>query len=202
MKSKILYITCAIMIFVTIYEITNTYGLFESNINMDVDSKVATWNILINDTDIGKSETFTINNFISEEESSVSSGKIAPGTSGYFNINIDPSKTQVSVRYDLTFDFSKLNNLFTITKVEEKNGYNLIKTGPNTYSNIITLSEIKENKTNNIRVYIKWDNKEENNDKDTVLGLTENNTLNIPVSITVLQYSGENLEPYVEPVTE
>lgn len=200
MKSKILYITCAIMIFVTIYEITNTYGLFESNINMDVDSKLATWNILINDTNIGKSETFTIDNFISEEDSTVASGKIAPGTSGYFNINIDPSNTQVSIRYDLTFDFSKLDNLFTITKVEEKNGYNLIKTGPNTYSNVITLNEIKENKTNNIRVHIKWNNNEENNDKDTEIGLTENNTLNIPVSITVLQYSGEKIEPYVEPV--
>ena len=200
MKSKILYITCAIMIFVTIYEITNTYGLFESNINMNADSKLATWNILINDTNIGKSETFTIDNFISEEDSTVASGKIAPGTSGYFNINIDPSTTQVSIRYDLTFDFSKLDNLFTITKVEEKNGYNLIKTGPNTYSNVITLNEIKENKTNNIRVYIKWNNNEENNDKDTEIGLTENNTLNIPVSITVLQYSGEKIEPYVEPV--
>lgn len=200
MKSKILYITCAIMIFVTIYEITNTYGLFESNINMDVDSKLATWNILINDTNIGKSETFTIDNFISEEDSNAASGKIAPGTSGYFNININPSTTQVSIRYDLTFDFSKLDNLFTITKVEEKNGYNLIKTGPNTYSNVITLNEIKENKTNNIRVHIKWNNNEENNDKDTEIGLTENNTLNIPVSITVLQYSGEKIEPYVEPV--
>ena len=200
MKSKILYITCAIMIFVTIYEITNTYGLFESNINMDVDSKLATWNILINDTNIGKSETFTIDNFISEEDRTVASGKIAPGTSGYFNININPSTTQVSIRYDLTFDFSKLDNLFTITKVEEKNGYNLIKTGPNTYSNVITLNEIKENKTNNIRVHIKWNNNEENNDKDTEIGLTENNTLNIPVSITVLQYSGEKIEPYVEPV--
>lgn len=200
MKSKILYITCAIMIFVTIYEITNTYGLFESNINMNADSKLATWNILINDTNIGKSETFTIDNFISEEDRTVASGKIAPGTSGYFNINIDPSTTQVSIRYDLTFDFSKLDNLFTITKVEEKNGYNLIKTGPNTYSNVITLNEIKENKTNNIRVYIKWNNNEENNDKDTEIGLTENNTLNIPVSITVLQYSGEKIEPYVEPV--
>lgn len=200
MKSKILYITCAIMIFVTIYEITNTYGLFESNINMDVDSKLATWNILINDTNIGKSETFNIDNFISEEDINAASGKIAPGTSGYFNINIDPSTTQVSIRYDLTFDFSKLDNLFTITKVEEKNGYNLIKTGPNTYSNVITLNEIKENKTNNIRVHIKWNNNEENNDKDTEIGLTENNTLNIPVSITVLQYSGEKIEPYVEPV--
>lgn len=200
MKSKILYITCAIMIFVTIYEITNTYGLFESNINMNADSKLATWNILINDTNIGKSETFTIDNFISEEDSTVASGKIAPGTSGYFNININPSNTQVSIRYDLTFDFSKLDNLFTITKVEEKNGYNLIKTGPNTYSNVITLNEIKENKTNNIRVHIKWNNNEENNDKDTEIGLTENNTLNIPVSITVLQYSGEKIEPYVEPV--
>lgn len=200
MKSKILYITCAIMIFVTIYEITNTYGLFESNINMNADSKLATWNILINDTNIGKSETFTIDNFISEEDSTVASGKIAPGTSGYFNINIDPSTTQVSILYDLTFDFSKLDNLFTITKVEEKNGYNLIKTGPNTYSNVITLNEIKENKTNNIRVHIKWNNNEENNDKDTEIGLTENNTLNIPVSITVLQYSGEKIEPYVEPV--
>ena len=47
---------------------------------------------------------------------------------------------------------------------------------------------------------ISGDNNEENNDKDTEIGLTENNTLNIPVSITVLQYSGEKIEPYVEPV--
>ena len=31
MKNKIIYVLCAIMIFASIYEITDTYGLFESN---------------------------------------------------------------------------------------------------------------------------------------------------------------------------
>ena len=40
---------------------------------------------------------------------------------------------------------------------------NLIKTNLNTYTNVLTLSEIKEGKKNNIRVNIVWNNIEENN---------------------------------------
>lgn len=202
MKNKIIYILCAIMIFVSIYMITDTYGLFESNKTKIVDSTIAKWNILINETNINKSETFVIDTFKTNETSTVASGKIAPGTTGYFDIAIDPTDTEVSFRYDITFDFTGLSKSFIIENIEETNGYNIIRTAENTYSNIITLTDIKNGIKNNIRVHIKWQNNEELNDSDTEIGMTPDYSIEIPVIITTTQYFNETLEPYVEPVIE
>ena len=151
------------MIFVSIYMITDTYGLFESNKTKVVDSQIAKWNILINETNINKTKSFLINTFKTNDTSTVESGKIAPGVTGYFDIVIDPSDTEVSFRYDLTFDFSSLSNSFTIESIEETNGYSIVRTDEFTYSNIITLTDIKNGIKNNIRAHIKWQNNEENN---------------------------------------
>ena len=197
-KNKIIYILCAIMIFASIYEITDTYGLFESNKTKIIDNPIAKWNIQINKTNINKSETFVIDNFQIDENTTVKSGKIAPGTTGYFDIEIDPSNTDVSVRYDITFDYSKLSNSFVIEKIEETNDYDIIKTDTNTYSNIITLNDIKNGIKNNIRVYLKWQNNDEFNESDTEIGLNKEYSLNIPITINVSQYLNGSLEPYNE----
>lgn len=199
MKTKIIYILCAIMIFASIYEITDTYGLFESNKTEIVDSPIAKWNILINETNINESINFNIDNFQIDENTTVKSGKIAPGTTGYFDIVIDPSDTEVSFRYDLTIDNSELSSSFTIEQIEETNGFTITRTSVNTYSNIITLADIKNGVKNNIRVHIKWQNNEENNASDTEIGLNKEYFLNIPITINVSQYFNETLEPYVEP---
>lgn len=190
------------MIFVSIYEITNTYGLFESQKDLVADNTVAKWNIYINDSSINTTENFIIDNFTFEESNTVANNKIAPGITGWFDILIDPKDTQVSIRYDITFDFTNLPNNITIESIEETNGQQIIKTGPNTYSNYITLANINDGITNNIRVYIKWNTAEENNETDTSIGLTEDNIIQIPVSITVSQYLSETIEPYTEPTSE
>lgn len=202
MKNKIIYIICAIMIFVSIYEITDTYGLFESQKDLVADNTVAKWNIYINDYSLNTTETFIIDNFTFEESNTVADNKIAPGITGWFDIIIDPKDTQVSVRYDITFDFTSIPNNITIESIEETSGQQIIKTGPNTYSNYITLANINDGITNNIRVYIKWNNDEANNESDTNIGLTEDNVIQIPVSITVSQYLNEVIEPYTEPTSE
>lgn len=199
MKNKIIYILCAIMIFASIYEITDTYGLFESNKTKIVDNPIAKWNILINETDINQNKKIIINNFQVDESSTVKSGKIAPGTTGYFDIEINPTNTEVSIRYDITFDYSKLSNSFIIEKIEETNGFDIIRTEENTYSNIITLADIEKGVKNNIRVHLRWQDNEENNKSDTEIGLNKDYFLNIPVIINVSQYLNESLEPYITP---
>lgn len=199
MKNKIIYILCAIMIFASIYEITDTYGLFESNKTKIVDNPIAKWNILINETDINQNKKIIINNFQVDESSTVKSGKIAPGTTGYFDIEINPTNTEVSIRYDITFDYSKLSNSFIIEKIEETNGFDIIRTDENTYSNIITLADIEKGVKNNIRVHLRWQDNEENNKSDTEIGLNKDYFLNIPVIINVSQYLNESLEPYITP---
>lgn len=199
MKNKIIYVLCAIMIFASIYEITDTYGLFESNKTKLVDNPIASWNILINNSNLNQNKTFTINNFQIDENATVKNGRIAPGTTGYFDIQIDPSDTDVSIRYDITFDCSKLPSNLTVESIEETNGYTIVRTDAYTYSNIITLTNIKNGVKNNIRVHIKWQNVEEQNQNDTEIGLNKEYILNIPITITATQYFNETLQPYVEP---
>ena len=199
MKNKIIYVLCAIMIFASIYEITDTYRLFESNKTKLVDNPIASWNILINNSNLNQNKTFTINNFQIDENTTVKNGRIAPGTTGYFDIEIDPSDTDVSIRYDITFDCSKLPSNLTVESIEETNGYTIVRTDAYTYSNIITLTNIKNGVKNNIRVHIKWQNVEEQNQNDTEIGLNKEYILNIPITITATQYFNETLQPYVEP---
>ena len=202
MKNKIIYIVCAIMIFISIYEIKNTYGLFESKKEIDIDKSVAKWNIYINDNNLNTTETFTIDNFTFQETDTVAKDKIAPGILGWFDILIDARDTQVSIIYEITFDFTSLPSNITVEKIEEINGREIIKTGPNTYSNYITLDDINNNVKDTIRVYIKWNNDEENNENDTNIGIIKNNSIKIPVSITVSQYLNDTIEPYNEQENE
>ena len=202
MKNKIIYIVCAIMIFISIYEIKNTYGLFESKKEIDIDKSVAKWNIYINDNNLNTTEAFTIDNFTFQETDTVAKDKIAPGILGWFDILIDARDTQVSIIYEITFDFTSLPSNITVEKIEEINGREIIKTGPNTYSNYITLDDINNNVKDTIRVYIKWNNDEENNENDTNIGIIKNNSIKIPVSITVSQYLNDTIEPYNEQENE
>lgn len=198
MNKKLLYLIFSIFVLLTVYEIINTYGLLETKNKMSVNPSIAKWNVLINGTDIKTGENFTINSVNLSDSVNVLNGKIAPGAFGYFDIEIDPTNTDTSIIYSITFDFSLLSNSFIIDKIEETTSGNLIRTGSSTYSKVITLDEIKENAKNNVRVYIKWENNEENNEIDSQIGLTKDNYINIPVSISAMQYLGEPVDEYIE----
>ena len=196
MKNKnILVVVSLILVFITIY-IRDTYGLFESKNIMNTNTNIAKWNVLINGTDIKSGENFVVDSINIVGNNNVLNGKMAPGTEGYFDILIDPTDTDTSILYSVTFDFTKVNGSFAIDRIEETTSGNLIRTGENTYSKVITLEEIKNKVTNTIRVYIKWNNVEENNEEDSKIGLTKDNFINIPVSVSVVQYLGEPVVEY------
>lgn len=198
MNKKLLYLIFSIFALLTVYEIINTYGLLETKNKMSVNPSIAKWNVLINGTDIKTGENFSVNSVNLSDSVNVLNGKIAPGAFGYFDIEIDPTNTDTSIIYSITFDFSLLSNSFIIDKIEETTSGNLIRTGSSTYSKVITLDEIKGNAKNNVRVYIKWENNEENNEIDSQIGLTKDNYINIPVSISAMQYLGEPVDEYIE----
>lgn len=197
MKNKrILIILSIILVFITIYIIRDTYGLFESKNTMIMDSGVAKWNVLINGTDIKSGDNFIVDTVNIDSSDNVLGGKIAPGTKGYFDIVINPTDTETSILYSITFDFSQVVGSITIDKIEELTSGNLIRTGENTYSKIITLEEIENKVINTIRVYIKWNNIEENNEEDSKIGTIKDNFISISVSVSVIQYLGEPVEEY------
>ena len=196
MNKKLLYLIFSIFVLLTVYEIINTYGLLETKNKMSVNPSIAKWNVLINGTDIKSGDNFIVDTVNIDSSDNVLGGKIAPGTKGYFDIVINPTDTETSILYSITFDFSQVVGSITIDKIEELTSGNLIRTGENTYSKIITLEEIENKVINTIRVYIKWNNIEENNEEDSKIGTIKDNFISIPVSVSVIQYLGEPVEEY------
>lgn len=196
MNKKSLYLIYFIFLLVTIFTIVDSYGLFESNNTLSIDNNIARWNVLINGSDIKYNDTFVVDKVNLIDNENVQSGKIAPGSLGYFDIVIDPSDTDTAIRYDVTFDFSSLNNKVVVSSIEEVYSGNLIRTDLNTYSKVITLDDIKNNVVNTVRIYIKWDNNEEDNDTDSEIGSIINNHISIPVTVSASQYLGEDIPLY------
>lgn len=194
---KIYFCLALVLLIITVFIILKTYGLFETKTELNVQSEVGKWVILVNNTDITQQENtkFSVDKIIWDQNDEVKEEKIAPGASGYFDIVIDPTDTDVSVRYDIGFDFSEFENTnITITSIQEINDKKIVKTGDNKYTGIITLDEISAGTTNTIRVNIAWENNEENNEHDSNLSSVPNTILNIPVTINVSQYLGETIE--------
>ena len=176
-----------------------SYALFESQRTNTSNVEIAKWDIKVNDDLLSGSEsTFTVNTFTWSTSPYVKEGKAAPGLSGYFDIVIDPNNADTSIRYDVTFDFSNLDeDQFNIINIVEKDNKSIVRTGQYTYSNIFSLDDIDNGETNTIRVYIEWINDEDNNDKDSELGKELNNQVLIPVSVNVTQYiEGDTLTAY------
>ncbi|MBR1385917.1 MAG: hypothetical protein IJ568_03705 [Bacilli bacterium] len=184
------------LFFLLAFSLTKTFSLFESEKVNTSSIDIAKWQVEVNGTDISGSTTeFTVNEIHWNSSSNVKSGKIAPGIDGYFDIIIDPNETETSIRYDVTFDFSALDeDQFQITEIKELNNKEIVRTGEFTYSNIISLDEINNDETNTLRVYLEWVNDEANNDKDSELGNFNNhNSINIPVEVEITQYYDSDL---------
>ena len=201
MKKRIFIGTVTIIcIVLTIYLILSTYAIFESNVTGEIEVQKAKWIIHINNTDItnNTNKNFVIDNVEIQNSDRVEDGNIAPGLNGKFNIVIDPKDTDVSVRYDITFDLSSIEDTkIRINSIDEiEVGNTFIKTGENTYTGVISLDEIKQGIINDIQVEFSWEEDETTKKKDTEIGSIPDNKISIPVSIKVTQYLGEEIEEY------
>ena len=193
-----------IIIIVTVSLTFYTYSLFESDAVSPATSDLAKWNIKVNNSMItglpsGQNQ-MNIGNITWNSGGHVRAGKAAPGSVGYFEIEIDPTDTQVSFIYELELDMSNIDNEeFEIQSVIETNNNTIVRTGEYTYAGIMSLSAITNEEIHNIRVNIIWNNNEQNNESDYELGIRAEMEVYIPVTIRLTQYHGtEVLTPYQE----
>lgn len=199
----IIKIMAFIALFITIIEIKKTYAVFFSQMHGTSQNNLAIWEIKINNENIssGLNSTFNITNFNVDSNVNIKKGRIAPGTCGNFDIVIDPTDTQVSIRYDITIDSSALtlNNVYLVSVNQiSDNTIKLIRTAANTYTAVIPLNKITGSYVNDIRINFAWTNDENNNANDTLIGNIPNNIINIPINVSVTQYVGENIVQYTE----
>ena len=202
-KKIILIIISIALVFLLTYTILKTFSLFESSATGSTETDLADWIIKVNNTDItslsSQNNTFNLGSINWTNQNHVVAGKGAPGSTGTINIAIDPDDTEVSFTYDITFDFTNINNQeFQIQSVVEGNN-NLTRTGEYTYTGIAPLSEIQNNKIYNIVVTFIWNNSEYNDEDDYNLASRAGENINIPITIKVKQYTtGDTITPYVE----
>ena len=201
-QRKTFILICLIILVLAIYGMIRIYALFHSELNAKIEFKNGAWNILINETDIttGADITFMIDNVTTNENQHVKPGNLAPGLTGNFKIRINPTDTDVSIKYEVSLEENELNNsnlkIKSITETQE--GNELIRTGENTYTGIITLEKIKAGYKNEITVEIEWVDDENNNETDTELGTIWDFEYQIPITVHVCQYFGEELNIYTE----
>ena len=81
---KVFIILTLLMTVFTIYQIVNTYALFESRLSGTSQIPVGRWNIDLNGSDItsGVTQNFLLDSFNIEQNEYILENKIAPGLSG------------------------------------------------------------------------------------------------------------------------
>ena len=204
---KVLKILTLVMLIITIIKIGDTYSRYYTSANTtDLYKDIGEWIIKVNEMDIysenGDTVEFVLNKFNNFTNSNTEPTKISPGNKGYTDIVIDPSGTDVAVRYDIELHSDWINefemllggNVFLEIQEPTEN-MQFVEIDKNSYSGIISLEDIQANKTVTIRCYIEWKNDETLNNMVTILATTGRRvTLKLPINITVSQYLGEELQ--------
>lgn len=190
MKNTILLVFF-ILLALTLFYFVDTYGLLESNGTANVEQTIGKWKITLNGVDITLNNTLTVEDLIYAENENVEPGYFAPGTEASYEIEVDPSNTDVSIRYDINMDLTELKdhpNIFFSVKTGEIE----IADNNGTYTGVIPLSAIQSGEKLKISITLIWENNEDYNEFDNTL-IGSGKFFTIPITIKFLQYLGEEI---------
>ena len=95
---------------VTLGFMSNTYSRYVADTTGDIKIGFAKWQIAVNENDISDNTVSTINiTPTMNANDNVDSNTIAPSSSGYFDIVIDPTNVDVSFDYSISIDLLNEN---------------------------------------------------------------------------------------------
>ena len=189
------YIIAFVMIscILLLYFLSNpTLTAYESNVNNATSIPIARWNIHIDQKDISEESLDIPLKNITWEADHTNPNKVAPGSRGFVLIDIDPTSTQVAIKYTLSYEDHTTNPdiLLTITSIS-LDGEEIEQIDDHTYEGIITLNQIKARSRKMLEVDVEWVNDEANNEHDSVIGLGESEADYLNLVFTAEQYKGE-----------
>lgn len=201
---------------------SNTYSRYVADTTGNLKMSFAQWQILVNNEDIttGATSSVVLTPII-DKNKYVKNNKIAPSSSGYFDISIDPSNVDVAFNYSITLDvanenmpdlmitkYAILDNSYTEGDVISSKTIenNLIQESLDfeniaTSSDEITVTNSDEIVNNNfkpfiVRIYFEWyegENEQMNDEADSLIGIdAENNILEINAQIKFEQKLGDD----------
>ena len=176
LNRKITFLLALLALFYCVSLIQSTYAKYLSTADADTNITIARWNILVNNQDISQNSNFSEvlePTFTGNEN--IKDGVIAPTATGYFDITLDGSTTDVSVT-DLK-----------ITKYEI-DGHSYTYNGP--ISGNILLND--QNRALTVRVYVEW---VDQTDDETMTNVDDTTAANsgvakFKVNVNVIQLRG------------
>lgn len=191
MKKKITILITLLSILACIFFIKDSYAKYITSRNESTNMTVARWRILVNNNDIRNSNTAnTVITPIFNGTDNIKEGIIAPTSEGYFDLIIDATEADVSFKYkiDLSVNENSIVKDLIATKYTINNGEEILLDRNNqTIENTV----LRINNTNiiNIRVYIKWDDSENEvmNNKQDAEATNANGNAKMNVNLTFTQ---------------
>lgn len=187
-----LLLLALVSLLIVLIVIGKTYALLESKVNGQMSVNSGSWNIKINNklisNELGKE--FNLSDIIYDESNdNIENGYFAPGKSGYFNIILDPTGTDVAIDYQIIIDINEDNFPSNIkVNVENLTDDSEIIRDNNVFSGLISLDDIKKNKLIKLKLNLIWEDNEQYNESDSELGLKENNKLKVPIRVVLNQH--------------
>ncbi len=198
MKNKKIYIILiGIVILLTSIIISNTVAKYITSTSSNADINIARWQVLVNNQDVTSANT--LNNVITPifpGNNNIASGVIAPNAEGYFDIVIDATNTDVSLRYEVTTSANEESIVQDLVlsgySIDEGERQEIIE---DENGNFKIQGEIRYNsqdKDITLRVYIKWNDDDENgatmtNSDDTQTTQEEESVAKVNVNLKFTQ---------------
>lgn len=209
----LLFLLCLVVLISTV---NTTYSRYASSSTGTVTTDFARWQIFINSQNVtenyGSSLTFTP---VIEENANIAANKIAPTSTGYFDIAINPTAVDVSFTYDISLspvEGSLLTDIvitnYAVVEGEEITEESTINKQSFDGSSIKN-TLIYDNNTESgdfsfkpfvVRVYFSWvddENASMNDEADSIFGnsvASDDFNFNLNAIINFKQYLGEEDE--------
>ena len=197
-KITVFTIIAIILTIIALIITSGTYAKYTSSVDTTTaTATVAKWSVKINGNDITKDSTaITLDLFNTiydtggnEEESDIAEGKIAPGTEGGFNFEIENS-SEVTIKYSIEFTETNSSNIPIEYSIDNVNYYTAAELTEELNNNS-ELIEMEDSKV--IEVFWRWayeggTGAAQTDETDTALGTaTTAPTYNVKATIIATQ---------------
>lgn len=187
---KLLPFLALFSIIILFSTVIGTYAIFETDVDTGTQTAIGAFKISLNGDDLtGTDNTFNVTSVNWGTNDNVLPGRASPGLSAYFDIEIDPTGTEVAVDYEVELDFASLNNpSIQFVSIKDSLNNDLTVISPNVYGGSLTIAEVLANTKETIRVNFTWIDDDQNNAADSTHVNQLNSQINIPVIVRVSQH--------------
>lgn len=188
LNRKLVLLIACICLFLSVTTLQDTYAKYTSSVNETTDISIARWRILVNNFDVRSSSTTS--NLITPVfagNTNIASGVIAPTATGYFEIIIDASGTDLSFNYtiDIANSEDSIVNDVRVTGCTMNGNPLTVVNGQ-----VTGTVRLSDQRVNRMVVYIEWldgDGETMDNADDTNTTMAAESVAKISVNANFIQ---------------